>query len=209
MKTFILILFSVNILVTNAQIDTSNTSKIQKELNKIQVIHSVKSWQIASIKSKNNINITIDAIEYKNLNDDNSLKGIKLFLSFKNQQYTTYIDKDDYSEIMVVLNQLITEYNNKITTKEYGDMSYRTATGIEIGFNYSKNNNNSYISLPANNKNILCLFPVKDNFLENLLEYINIASNNLYLPKNIKKRENVKKRKSNTNNSLNININDI
>ena len=208
MKNIILItIFIVNISIVNAQDSTLfQTSKISTELNKKQITHSIDSWQIASIKGTNNTTLTIDAIKYKNLNNNIILEGVRLSFNTKNNIFYIYVDQDDYSEIMVVINQMQTEYKSRKKEHKYGNMSYKTLTNIEFGFNYTIKNSNGYISikLPHNKNDIIYISKDIDSFLNNFLSYINIASKKLYMPENIRKSIKVKNKKNINTNIINI-----
>lgn len=195
--TLLILAFSI-ILITKAQNKSGSytISKISTELNKKQITHSMESWQIIATEGDNKTELIIEAVRYSALNNTNSLKGIKITLvpnSDAIKKSVCYIDENYYSEIMVVINQMLTEYKNKVLNKTHGSMVYTTLNGIKFGFNYSESIEVSYLSILHNESEISCEFSSIDNFLNNFLNYINIASKDLYLPENVEKSKKVKK----------------
>ena len=199
MKKISLLIIAFNMLIaTNAQnkIENYTVSKISTELNKKQITHSINSWQIASIEGDNKVELLIEAIKYSALNSTVNLKGLKISLLSENDANKTaiiYIDDNNYSEIMVVVNQMLTDFKKKRTNGTHGSMVYTTLNGIKFGYNYTENTEVSYLSLENNQSETSCEFKEIDTFLNNFLNFINIASKDLYLPENAEKIKKVKK----------------
>lgn len=199
MKNIILFIIAISIIIPiKAQNKSGITaiSKISAELNKKQITHSIDSWQIESIKGDNKVEFLIEAVTYSALNSTNSLNGIRITLLQyidKANKYTIYIDDIHYSEIMVVINQMLTDYKKKVLNNRHGSMAYTTLNGIKFGFNYTEQKDEAYLSILHNQSEITCEFSSIDTFLNQFLNNINIASKHLYLPENAEKIKNVKK----------------
>jgi len=180
------------------------TSKILEELNKTQTIHIINSWQLESNKSDNKMDCTLEAIKYKALNKHIELKGIKVTFNTNagiaeesaaksSKQFIGYIDQDEYSETMVVLNQMLQEFQKRTASEKRGEMSYITKGGIKFGFIYTEENEIGYLSILYSNAEFCCEFSDIDKFLLNFRKQIDIAQKDLYLPQNAEKLKKAKK----------------
>jgi len=192
-------------------------SKISTELNKKQVTHSLEVWQLESEKGDNSIKLILEAVKYSALNSSDELKGIRVILhptgsTIENEtskslkEFIAFIDQSEYSDVMVVIKQMITNFAKKEESDKRGSTSYTTQTGIKFGFDYTKNKEAAFISLVYSQAEISCEFSDIDEFLNNFRGFINIAAKDLYLPENAEK---LKKAKKSNQEAKDIIIDDI
>ncbi len=207
MKIITTTAFVIGMLISaQAQVNfgTPPASKISTELNNKKVTHSIDIWELDSKKGNNKMEIVIEAAKYSALNSTDILKGVKITIIPDNsiseneiakssKRFEAYIDEDEYSDILVVLNQMINNYKNKEKNKTKGNMVYTTAGGIRIGFNYTENKKVGYLSIMYSESEISCEFSDIKDFLSELRNNIDMASKDLYLPENTNKLKKVKK----------------
>ena len=202
MKYYLLFIIYICIVGSvQSQGNNMSISKISTELNKREIIHSFISWQLASIHGNNRTELLVEAVEYRALNNNIVLKGIRITLlpdnttTLLNSKLVTYIDDNNYAEIMVVINQMLIDYKKLEANNMHGGMSYASLYGVKFGFNYTSKIERGYISIVDSNMETSFEYSNIESFLNNMLLYFNTASKELYLPENIEKIKKVKKSK--------------
>lgn len=201
---FGILFLSVSGLFSQTFYGTPPTSKISTALNRAQVTHKLNIWQLDEVKSDNKFVVYFDAIEYTSLNSQEVLKGIKITLKADNgdvdnnvaksaKLFEAYIDQQDYADVLVVVNQLLTDLSKREKTESKGACSYITKGNVKLGFNYTQVNELAYISFLYSQAEIMAEFSNIEKFFTQFRSYIEIASKELYLPQNSEKLKNVKK----------------
>lgn len=196
---------------------TAPVSKISMELNKQQVSHSFDIWQLNDSKGENKMSLVVEAVKYSAVNNPETLKGVKIQLLPENtitentiatsqKQFDAFIDDTEYSELMVVLKQMIIEFKKKEKAKQRNGMNYCTKSGVKLGFINTEKKEAAYISLQYSHAEIRCEFSNIEKFLTEFREYIDIAAKELYLPENAEK---LKKAKKSSQETKDVIIDDI
>jgi len=207
-RTFLLLFTIVLGLVNEASTQTlygkAPSSKISDALNQKQVSHLLDLWQLGDFKSTNKFTVIMDAVQYRSLNKTELYKGLRVKfiaeatsnetnLSISAKQFEAFFEDADYPEVLVAINQFITEFKKMKLGANNGAMSYITKSGIKIGFNYTKNQEVAYISILFSDAEIMAEFSTIEKFLIELKSLLDIAYKELYLPENAEKLKKVKK----------------
>jgi hypothetical protein len=220
MKLLTLFIIALGLFFTaNAQsyYGSGPVSKLSTELNKPQISHSFDIWQLNDSKGDNKMSLVIEAVKYSAVNNPETLKGIKIQLLPENsitentiaasqKQFEAFIDESEYSELMVVLKQMILEFKKKEKAQLYNGMTYSTKSGVKLGFIYTEKEKMAYISLQYSQAEIRCEFSHIEKFLTDFRSYIDIAAKDLYLPENTEK---LKKAKKSSQEAKDVIIDDI
>jgi hypothetical protein len=225
MKTFKIYLLLAALLSANNFANAQQSfiarpapTSISKALDQIHVLHSINSWQIKQIDTENNYKIVIEAIEYLAVNPSTNLKGLKIvllnkkteegdFFSRAMTQISTYIEDNEYAEILIALDNMIKGYQDKKAKKEYGEMSYLTKGGVRIGYSLNPIKPIAYLAIKTGEIEISAESNSPEGFLKDIKDQFDIANKELYLPENLLKLKNAKK--SNTKDAKDVNIEDL
>jgi len=194
----------VNEATTQTIYGKAPSSRISDALNQKQVSHILDIWQLGEFKSTNKFNVIMDAVQYRSLNKTESYKGLRVKfiaeansnennLSVSAKQFEAFFEDADYPEVLVAINQFITEFKKMKPAAKNGAMSFITKSGIKIGFNYTKNQEVAYISFLYSDAEIMAEFSGLEKFLIELKSVMDIAYKELYLPENAEKLKKVKK----------------
>jgi len=192
-------------------------SKISKELNKKQITHLINSWNIVSLKGDNNILLNIDAVKYSPLKINSFIEGIRVTLMVEGNMaekeiaksskfFVAYVDKEEYTDIKVVLSQMLSLFKTNKLKAQYCSMQYITKNNIKFGFDYTTNFSNGFISILYSSKEISFEMSNIEKFLDKMYSSFDIVSKKLYLPENITKTKKVKKSDSKIED---VNIDDL
>lgn len=178
-------------------------TNISAELAKPLVMHTEKCWKLDKVNGTNRMDLVIEAVEYT-AKGATPLKGVKFTLlpegstageavAQSSKEFVSYIEKSEYSEVTVVLNQMLSEFKKMDNDDIKASMSYITKGGIEFGFINNDQKEVGFLSLVLSNAVISCEYYDIDDFLTDLRDHIDIASKDLYLPENAEKLKKAKK----------------
>jgi len=220
MKVFALLFLVFGLALTsNSQSQNAApfASKIATELNKNQTLHTLDSWLLDEVKGVNKMQLVLEAVKYNNSKSTVVLKGLKLELipeavvgesatKLSSKQLVAFIDDTEYSEVMVIINQMITDFTKAELSKKQGIMTYTTKSGVKFGFIFKDKKEVGFISILSSDAEIACEFANIEKFLTEFRNYIDICAKDLYLPENAEK---LKKAKKSNQEAKDVNVEDI
>jgi hypothetical protein len=191
---------------------------ISKALEQVHIVHSLNMWPVKQIDTDNNFKIVMEAIEYKAMNQTQVLKGLRVILTNKQNgeadfldkaltQVTTYIEDNEYAEVLVALDNIIKDLQLKQSKKVFGEMNYLTKGGVRIGYNLNPNKPLAYVAIKVGDIEISAESTSPDEFLQNIKDQFDIVNKELYLPENAEKLK--KAKKSGTKDTKDVNIEDL
>ncbi len=201
-----LVLLIINLSWNFAEAQNTQSSKIRESLNMPHVLHSMNSWYLYQIRGSNKTELTLEAVEYSELNSQNKITGIQLELFLEpgyisesapiiNKHYFAYIDESEYPELTLALNKILSNYKARKKEEKHGSLVYTTIDGITFGYRYNRENNIAYVSFPSKNGEVKFEFPDPVKIFQVLHNKLDIATKKLYLPENIEKIKKAKKTK--------------
>ncbi|MBI9065689.1 MAG: hypothetical protein JEZ09_00275 [Salinivirgaceae bacterium] len=210
MKTVSIILVSILYLLMSEGFaqqtlyGTPPSSKISKALNQSQITHTLNIWEIDEQKAEDKIELIVEAVQYKAANSTDILKGVKISLFSENtsgeektaktsNEFEGYIDESEYSEVLVVVSQILADIKRKTDKNSKGSMVFITKGGIKLGYIFNTKKEIAFLSLLYQNAEIRSEYSNAKKFFEEFKGYIEIASKDLYLPENKDKLKNAKK----------------
>jgi hypothetical protein len=190
--------------LTQNNINNFSSSEISKELSKKQITHLINCWNILTLTGSNNMLLILDAVKYSPLNVSSFIEGTRISLiadgnpakkeiAKSSKFFTAYIDKKEYTDIKVVLSQMLSLFKTNKFKEQYCSMQYITKSNIKLGFDYTINFSAAYISILYGNREITFETSNIEKFLSKMYNSFDIASKELYTPENIKKSKKVKK----------------
>jgi hypothetical protein len=221
-KIYLTITFLFNMIyfaaAQEAFIAKPASTNISKALEQIHTIHSVSMWPVKQIDTDNNFKIILEAIDYKAMDQTQILKGLRVvllnkkgsegdFLSKTFSQVTTYIEDNEYAEVLVAIDNIIKDLQAKQSKKVFGEMNYLTKGGVRIGYNLNPNKPVAYLAIKAGDLEISAESTSPDKFLQDLKDQFDIVNKELYLPENAEKLK--KAKKSGTKDTKDVNIEDL
>lgn len=178
-------------------------TNLSTELAKPLVMHTEKSWKLNKVNGTNKVDLIVEAVEYTSKGTP-LIKGIKVTLlpesstagdaiALSSKEFVSYIEKAEYSEVIVVLNQMLAEFKKMDDDDIKATVSYITKGGVEFGFVNTDQKEVGFLSIVLDNAIVSCEYYDIDDFLTDLRDNIDIASKDLYLPENAEKLKKAKK----------------
>lgn len=140
-----LLLISINAFAQKTIYETPQNTKLSKLfLNKGELLIQ-KIWEIDEIKGEDKIIITFSAIQaYNYIKPNEVIKGMKIIIENTTQsttsldqfpfwELTTYIDFEEYSQLMISLDNFLKFYSQAKDEEFEYDAKYETKDHLELG----------------------------------------------------------------------------
>lgn len=187
-----------------AQID--NAADLRKAIEAKKTLHSFNIWQLDKIRGEDKAFLTLNAIEYSELNVPEKTFAVQFDLNLEAgtvndpanhfvKRHFMYIDKGEYAEVMVATKEIIKDYKARKETLKYGAIQYVTLDGIKLGFEYTVAKDIAYVEYNLNGGIFRGEFQYPDKIFQLIHDQLDIANRKLYLPENEEKLKKAKKSK--------------
>lgn len=179
----------------------SGNAKISQLIGKANIMTSIKCWDLGKLDGVNKYMVKFQAIEVTDNQISEITKGIKVIVYDDNKKteaqlaslfyfdrLETYIDLEEYEDIITSLNYMINSLNMWSNEKiDQGSLYYKTNDNLIFGFEQDGKKQTGYMKIKFERVEFVCELKKLDNSLKEMKGFIETASKDLYLDANLEK----------------------